>query len=213
MTLYPPRALLMAGIVAATACSGGSGDDTTDSPGPSTDDGSTIVTTADTGPTTTGETEGCSETVEVDVGVGDFVYAPLEDPSDGVLVVYGSQGGWHIDVAGAVSGTGQEVAVAAPLIRVVEDDIQIAGGNQEPTYLPLTGYDLASCTGTFAGARAFVDDHLPDVPYDEFVCGLEGKQVEIELTVSDLNDMEVTGTSTGSGTIVLDEAFKQKACR
>ncbi len=212
MTLHPRHAFLLAGLLSAAACSGSDGDDPTDSKAPTTD-GSTAVDSTDTGPTTTSEGTDCSDMVQIDVGVGDFVYAPLEGPRDGVLVVHGSQGGWHIDIAGAVSGTGQEVAVAAPLIRVIEDDIQIAGGNQEPTYLPLTGYDLASCTGTFAGARAYVDDYLPDVSYDEFVCGLEGKQVEIELTVSDLNDMEVSGTSMGTGTIVLDEAFKQKACR
>lgn len=224
------RWLMSATLALLAGCSGGGDEDTggattgvdtavpstNGTPGPTgTNGGPTGSTNGSNGSTngTTGGTTECSNTVDIDVGVGEFVFEPLDDETDGILVVFGPQGGWHIDIAGAVSGTGQEVAVEAPIITLVDEGIQIAGGNEQPTYLPLTGYDPATCTGTFAGARTFVDDHLPDIPYDAWVCSLEGDLAEVVLTVSDLNTMEITGTNAAIGTIVLDETFKQETCR
>lgn len=225
--MFANRLVLAAGPLWWAACVG-SDDGGTASTGLAVDTGPGAETGADAGSTVGGPrvtggtsepstteppTVACSDTVAIDVGVGEFVFEPLDDVSDGIRVVFGAQGGWHIDIAGSVSGTGAEVAVDAPRVTLVGDGAQIAGGNQQPLYLPLTGYDVATCSGTFVAARTFVDDHLPDIPYDAWVCSLEGALAEVHLVVSDLNDFSITGSNTAIGTIVLDEAFKQESCR
>lgn len=132
--------------------------------------------------------------VVLDIGTGANTYQPLGD-GDVIFMVYGPQGGWHVDVGGRISGSTDAVTVDPSVVWVAED-IQLAGLAQEtPTQL-LAGYDTATCTGSFAGVQAFLKDYFPDsssqLAKEQFICGLAGESLRIDVTVTDLN----TGAAT-----------------
>ena len=71
-----------------------------------------------------------------------------------------------------------------------------------PGFVALAGYDTTACSGEFWGVRAFVDDYVIDPPesqtYQDFICSLEGQQLQIEITAADLD----TGRSVTSSVLV-----------
>lgn len=133
----------------------------------------TGVSTADTGP----PPDPC-EVPSVDIGTGLSEYLPL-NPGDAVTVVFGPQGGWHIDVGGRVMATEQVVSVQLAL----EWQAQTLTGALPAQTLALV--PEKPCGWTFFGLRAiFDDDELTDDPV-AFVCGLDGQTADLSVTVND----------------------------
>lgn len=148
-------------------------------------------TTSCTGSTSTDCAEG---PIEVTLGSGMAAFEPLAEGDD-VTMVFGPQGGWHIDVSAHLSGIGPEVELR-PAARRVSDGLPLAG-DQQAIFLLLADYDATSCTGDAMGIRAFVDDATPDVPYPDFICSLDGAPIELSLEVSDF------GSRTASDSLVV----------
>ncbi len=113
----------------------------------------------------------------VELGNGVTEHVPMRGTAE---MVHGLQGGWHIDVSGAVAGLGPLVALHADVIRV-SDGLRIAG-DQQPKAIELT----SACGGEFAGLQALLDDVQPDVPYQDFICSLVGEMLLVQLDVTDL---------------------------
>ncbi|MBX2804092.1 MAG: hypothetical protein KTR31_40825 [Myxococcales bacterium] len=180
----PARTYLLALLLGCTGATDGP-TDTTDT----TDDS---PTTADTGPSTTGDTatfDPCA-TMTLEVGNAEKAHTPAES-LDPVILVHGAQGGWHIDVSGLVTGTDALVGID-PLLTVVSSGTQLAG-DQPSTFLMLD--EVETCVGQFAGVRAYVDD--AEVPkgiddYQAFICTLEDEELDLSVVVTDV----ATKTST-----------------
>ena len=133
----------------------------------------------------TGGPEGClADDLGLSLGTGVLEYSPVSE-NDDITIVHGPQGGWHIDVAGRLSNTGQEVSIA-PTVTLLETGDQLAG-DQNPSLQAIVDYDADACTGDFFGLRAFIDDFSPqdDLPYQAFVCSLGGKQLALSVRVTD----------------------------
>jgi len=61
----------------------------------------------------TGGSDGClAGDLCLSLGTGVLEYSPVSD-NVGITIVHGFQDGWHIDVAGRLSNTGQEVSIRA----------------------------------------------------------------------------------------------------
>ena len=144
-------------------------------------------------PTGTGSCE--DQPMDLVVGTGASAFEELAD-DDPVTIVHGPQGGWHVEVAGVVSNTGQEVGIQ-PRIVVLVTDQQIAG-EQQQTLTALSSYDDASCTGEFFNVDAFVDD--VDGTNQTRICQLQDQPATLELTVEDFNTGQ---TVTESISVVL----------
>jgi hypothetical protein len=196
-----------------TACSGGKGDgtsgtDTGDGPTAPGDDDDDVTGDDDddvTG-TDTDVVHAChSEPQQLTIGSGAGLFSPLS-AGDPVVLVHGPQGGWHIDIGGAVSGFSDLVEVAA-LVTVVGEGRTIAGEGQQPSRIALVGWSESSCSGEFYDIRAFVDDDGIDTL--EEVCPLAGVDLQIDLTVSDLTDPTVSVTETLQVTAALDPVDEQ----
>lgn len=172
-----------AGLALLAACSGDGG----------TDEGGSDAATTE--PAT-----GCAADLSVEIGTGALAYEPLED-GDTVTIVHGPQGGWHIETGAIVSATAQEVSILPRIVVPSLGDVQI-GGDQQPQFQALTLYDAAVCSGQFYGVRAFVDDLEPPpdgLTYQEFICSLEGLELEFSVEVSELG---ADGIGSDSVTVV-----------
>lgn len=156
--------------------------------------------------TDSGAVGGCTDgSPTVSVGTGDVSFVALA-AGDPVTIVFGPQGGWHIDVGGSVTAMNQEVAVT-PKVTLVSQATQIAG-DQQPQYIGLASYDDAACTGQFWGIRAFVDDVVTPplgMSYAEMICTFEGQELTLEVTVEDITTGK-TATSSQSVIARLDAA-------
>ncbi|MEN0067079.1 MAG: hypothetical protein AAGA48_33420 [Myxococcota bacterium] len=141
-----------------------------DAPSPSREDTGTIVEDR-CGPMT------------FELGSGFDVHRPLTN-GDSITMVHGAQGGWHIDISGLASTTGTWLAIA-PVVTRKSDGLRIAG-DQSVTYVDAEAVD--ECTSTFAGVRAFLDDHDPTPQTNlEFLCSLDGETFEVEVTATDVD--------------------------
>ncbi|MEN0065264.1 MAG: hypothetical protein AAGA48_24175 [Myxococcota bacterium] len=141
--------------------------------------------------------EGCdAEPLGVTLGTGVTAFEPLA-ANDEVIMVFGPQGGWHIDVAARVTGAGPDVEVL-PMAERLSDGLALAG-DQVSSLVALVDYDAENCAGDVVGIRAFLDDADPgpDVPYADFICSLDGAEVELSVDVSDF------GTRTGTSKLVV----------
>ncbi len=147
--------------------------------------GDTFVETGDTA-----TVDPCAA-LTLEVGNGADEHLPLS-PGDPVRVVSGAQGGWHIDVSGILTGTTSIVSVH-PTVTRVSDGLQLAG-EQPPAFLALV--PSGECGGEFREVRAFIDDHQPVEPYEDFICTLGGEELEIEVEVVDIKATDVTITET-----------------
>jgi hypothetical protein len=130
---------------------------------------------------------GCAAPLATVIGTGATAYEALADGAS-VTMVHGPQGGWHVETAAVVSASAQEVSVMPRITVPSLGDLQIAG-EQQPQYLALADYDASVCEGRFWGVRAFIDepDPAPDgVSRQEFICSLEGVELEFSVTVTDL---------------------------
>jgi len=157
--------------VLAVACGDGDGGNDTGPSGP-----------CDEGPAT------------VDPGVGEFTLEVLNG-GESVNMVHGPQGGWHVDTAALIGNTGDVVQIV-PSLLLTESGESIAGVGQVAETIALAAYDDEICEGNIVAIRAYVDDVQHPAPYSDHICSLEGKEVELTLTVTDV----VTGDS-GSGSV------------
>jgi hypothetical protein len=124
-------------------------------------------------------------------GTGNDQYVPLAD-GDTVTMIHGPQGGWHIETAGLVQATAPQVAI---LPVILTDTGQQITTNSQPEFKALVGYDETTCEGTFFNTRAFLDDDAGPGTPEENICLLEGRTLELSLTVSDIvNGGEHTAT-------------------
>ena len=140
----------------------------------------------DSGTTTTATTATTTECsgLFVELGEGDTSFTPKAE-GDTFTLVHGPQGGWHIDVAGSVSGTGALVRVHTSVVDPATG-IEIGGPGQEND----SAIQLASftdCTGTFVKSRVFLDDNDGGTPWgqDEF-CALHGNPIDLSVRVTNL---------------------------
>lgn len=181
----------------ALGCSGP--DDGTPTPSGTTDtvdtaSGSSTNGTTTTGPTGTDPCDGV--TPSVTIGNGVFSYEPIEDgqPTE---IVYGSQGGWHLDTAGAVTGLGPVIQFKGTATVLATGDV-IAGENDQPVVIDLRvpgagTWDKDTCTGTFYGQFTFVDDvDLNGDTLIKAICSIDEEDVEFALEVSELEGEPVS---------------------
>ncbi len=125
-------------------------------------------------------------TPDLEIGTGVTAFLPLAD-GDPVTIVYGSQGGWHVETAGIPSGLGPSARILSALFDQ-RTGAQIAGLDEtDVASAPLTAYD--GCAGTFAGVRAVIDDYLPpEGSLFAYICGLDGAPLRLDVSASDLPD-------------------------
>ncbi|HHO49495.1 MAG TPA: hypothetical protein ENK18_01165 [Deltaproteobacteria bacterium] len=193
------------------SCTGSSTDDQVtklvDTPSPTGDSGPTV----ETGPvTTTSDTGGTSDPCPapaLEIGNGAVEHTPLQKGAE-VTIVHGSQGGWHIEISGRITGTGELVGISSSVVRV-SDGVQLAG-EQPPWYVELLPLPTDACAREFAGLQSLIDD-LPLPPefagYQEFICSLDGEALELSSSVVDLT------TATGVDPIPDAEASIQVVAR
>ncbi len=131
--------------------------------------------------------------VTVTAGVGE-VQLQLLTGGETVQMVHGPQGGWHVDTAALIGGSGEVVQII-PAINLTESGLSIAGIEQVPQTVALAAYDDTVCEGNIIKIRALIDDVDHPVPYSNYICSLDGKEVELTQTVTDV----VTG-NIGTGT-------------
>jgi len=216
------RAMSLALPLLLLACSGG-GDDKTTADGtdtsPSGDDDD-VTSSGDDDDDTAGDddddddddddttgTHACHDgPLELSVGTGAIMFEPLSTGSP-VTIVHGPQGGWHIDIAGEVTGTTDIVEVASVITLASSGDA--IAGDQQPTRIALSDWDDAGCTGNFFGITTYVDD-IPSTD-QQAICDMEGETLTIELTVTDLSAPSITITEVLDVTMALD-AIDVKPC-
>ncbi len=162
-------------------------------------------TDSDTDTDTVPDTDCATDQLAMSPGTGAFAYEPLV-AGDRVTVVHGPQGGWHLWVAGSVTGTAATSVLVAPQVVVLRDGTQLAG-DQEPQAVAVTS---DGCGGTFYGGFAYLDDYTPDAgTLLDAICRLEGEALELTVTVTD----PATGDTTTTAVEVVaerdpyDEAF------
>lgn len=115
----------------------------------------------------------------MEVGDGDVSHQPC-DPGDDTTIVFGGQGGFHLEVSGIVSDTSDLIGLYVDATRLDTGEV-IASNGAEPSYLRLSDHDGAS--GWFAGERAFLHDNAL-----VNVCPLDGLTIELCARAWDLND-------------------------
>lgn len=137
----------------------------------------------DTGTDTATETDPCT-TPALAVGTGIDAYTPLTD-GDPLTVVFGPQGGWHVDVGAEVFGVEQIVSIESELQWGAE--ARSLTGTPLPQTLALV--PSKPCGWSLFGQRAFLDPALFDGDDAAgFVCGLEGQPGTLRLQVTDVAD-------------------------
>jgi hypothetical protein len=152
----------------------------------------------DTDTDTDGTTASCTDDpLTLELGTGELVFEALVEGGD-VQMVHGPQGGWHVDVAGLVGGSSQEVSILPSLVIPGQGDLQVAG-DQQPEFVALASYDDATCAGEYFGVRAFLDDVATPpggLTYQEFICSLAGAAT-LEVTVEDIANGDSVTESIG----------------
>ncbi|MBX2798673.1 MAG: hypothetical protein KTR31_13410 [Myxococcales bacterium] len=147
----------------------------------------------------------CLEEMTLRVGTGPTGFTPLAG-GDPLPMVFGSQGGWHIDLSAEVTNSHQSVEVSA-VVTVPSIDQQVAG-DANTSYVGLVDYDDLACTGEVWSVRIFVDDFAPAT--NDRICMLHGQDAVFEVTVTDLESEQ---TVTESVDVRLQvSAESQSAC-
>ena len=134
----------------------------------------------------------CAEgemTLELGTGVREFEPLTAGDP---VVMVHGPQGGWHVDLTGALTNTGQEVGLFPSLTLLRNDGVPLT--NEASDFVALSNYDNEACTGEFVGRQLrFSVDGLSITQ----VCNAHMESAELEVTVEDFGaDRTVTESIT-----------------
>ncbi len=150
--------------------------------------GSDTDVTGDTADTDTDTVVGdCTDGgIALEVGSGELAFEALSS-GDGVNMVHGPQGGWHLEAAGRVVGAKQEISILPKIVLSGMGDLQVAG-DQQAQFVALANYDAETCTGDFFGVRTFLDDVLTPPnggTYQEFICEMAGTAT-LEITVEDI---------------------------
>jgi hypothetical protein len=175
------RLLAFAWIVLGMACAGSDPD------GSVGDDSDGAI---DSDPDTD-EPGGCfADPMALTPGTGADAFEPLVG-GEVVTIWHGPQGGWHIDTAGEAFHAPQNVSILSVVTAIdapVPTVIAGAGGSVDAELKGLVAYDDQICSGQFWGVRAFVDDVAPPggSSLQDVICTLEGQQLEIEITVSEI---------------------------
>lgn len=112
------------------------------------------------------------------MGTGETTFLPLSDGAD-LMLVFGSQGGWHLTTAVQVSAASPLVSFH-PTASTVDDGTHVSG-DQVAEYRELVPYEQASCAGTATNLRVFLDGSDP-----VHACSLRDRLVEITMEVMDL---------------------------
>ncbi len=118
-----------------------------------------------------------------EVGTGEREFEPLE-PNDGVVMVHGPQGGWHM--LGSMRATHMTEIVAAHFIITHVDSGVVVADN---TYRVATVYDEDLCMGYYPGMYGYlyVED-LKDGELDTPPELMAYDTVEFCMTVTDQDD-------------------------
>lgn len=141
----------LAGALALSACGGGADSGVKD-PGGSGSTGTTTDTDDSGGGSGTGATEaGCLEQVPVvEVGTGEREFEEMAD-GDGVVMVHGPQGGWHM--LGSVRATHMTEIVSVHFTITHTPSGTIVADN---TYRVATVYDPDTCVGYYPGMYGYL---------------------------------------------------------
>ena len=138
--------LMMLGSSSLVACSpkaadtGSGGDE-----GGSSGSGSGSGTGSGTGD------EGCfANPPQIEIGTGDREFEPLAE-GDGVMMVHGPQGGWHM--LGSVQITNLSEIVSVHFLIIHSESGVVVADN---TYRVATIYDEASCSGYYPGMYGYI---------------------------------------------------------
>ncbi len=194
ITPYPDSLMrwsLLVLVAVATACSGTSDDGTGGDTAAATDTDTDTTDTDTTDTDTTGAAACQGVAPSVAIGTGVFSYEPFTSGQP-VEIVYGSQGGWHLDTAALVEGMGPVVQFKGIATVVSTGDI-IAGENDAPVAIDLTTpglgtWDDTTCTGSFYGQYTFVDDvDLNGDTLIKAICSLDEEDIEFRIEVSPLD--------------------------
>jgi hypothetical protein len=166
--------------------------------------------------------DGClADPMTLAPGTGDLAYVPLAN-GDPVTIWHGPQGGWHIETAGYVEHAVQTLSIH-PKVTAVSLGLGLAGTEEPlppeeagdaPEFKALAFYSDADCNGEFWGVRAFVDDVVTPpqgMTYQQFICSLEGAELTLEITASDLENSRSV-TSTVSVIAQLDPVVDAPVC-
>jgi hypothetical protein len=144
--------------------------------------------------------QGCATgEIALEPGTGALAYEPLAD-GDTVTMFHGPQSGWHVETAGFVERSQREITILPTLHT---DTGQQLTTNSQPEFKALVGYDESVCQGTFYNTRAFLDDEAGPGTKQENICLLEGRTLELSITVGDIVSGRQT-TTTVSVVAALD---------
>ena len=157
-------------------------------PGPNLD------STASTGPTA--DTAHPCGPIALEMGNGDHEHVPMK-PGQDVVIVHGPQDGWHVDLSAQIRRFGELVGFTFT-VTLTGDGRQIAG-DQPITFITMQRLD--ECTVFTGGMRAFVDDQKSDPKayedYQAFICSLDGEELEVTMTATDIKaGIELTESTT-----------------
>ncbi len=131
---------------------------------------------------------GACGSLSAEIGEGEFAYEPRVD-GDAVTMVHGPQGGWHIDLAGEITGSSRTVELVPSIVEATQM-VSIAGLDQADGPVRLEGWTAKRCTGTFHRLRAVIDDVEPGGSYQRFICTLEGNPFDVSVEITDLESGE-----------------------
>lgn len=146
--------------------------------GTPSDDTGLPASTAETG------TSGCG-VPSLTLGTGVTEYTPLPDGGS-AQIVFGPQGGWHVDTAGFVVAADQILQIQP---RMVLDDGTLLTGELPPVVLAALPGE--PCTHTYFGVRALFDlEAVTDDP-PAYVCDLDGREAMLSVVVRDFVSVEL----------------------
>lgn len=157
---------------------------------------------------TTGDTsvpEVCPGPLSLEPGTGEFAYAPF-DVENGIEMVNGEQGGWHLWTAGRLCNVGPTISVKPTVVELGQGRTLCGSGEFDtPVFLdlsiPETGnYDAGTRTGEFYGLIALLDDMFADMPQGttplQVICALGGSTIDFTIEVTDTETNETVSQTT-----------------
>lgn len=131
----------------------------------------------------------CGEgTPSVVLGTGDEAFVPLGS-GDGVTMVHGPQGGWHI--LGSLQA--RHIHPVVDISYTIQSPLHSETVSMNNYRVLLTEGD--DCTGTFVGMYGYLVG-LPGEDFDDIYIPdlLGGLTLELKMEIRDLNGVELTGT-------------------
>jgi hypothetical protein len=122
------------------------------------------------------------------LGTGDEAFVPLGS-GDGVTMVHGPQGGWHI--LGSLQA--RHIHPVVDISYTIQSPLHSETVSMNNYRVLLTEGD--DCTGTFVGMYGYLVG-LPGEDFDDIYIPdlLGGLTLELKMEIRDLNGVELTGT-------------------